>query len=131
MLLLPKNTITIGNIFIGHPQTGRKALYVNSAYVSHIVELPKKESAALLAFDPQFLTPVREFIGEVGISEVRGPRYLRDKPFEQALLTLEKDLTTLRQKRAELAQRKDCFYAEKGPELMALRNVCFNAFSRN
>jgi len=37
-------------LMIKHPQTGRKALYVNSAYVSHIVELPKKESASLLNF---------------------------------------------------------------------------------
>ncbi|MCZ6829059.1 MAG: TauD/TfdA family dioxygenase [Gammaproteobacteria bacterium] len=37
-------------LVIAHPQTGRKALYVNSAYVSHIIELPKKESRALLDF---------------------------------------------------------------------------------
>ncbi|HWA62286.1 MAG TPA: TauD/TfdA family dioxygenase [Caulobacteraceae bacterium] len=33
-----------------HPVTGRKALFVNSSYVTRIVELPKAESDAVLAF---------------------------------------------------------------------------------
>ncbi len=99
-------------------------------YVIMQAPLAKGRKAALLAFHPKFLTPVREFIGETGISEVRGPRYLRDKPFDQILLTLEQDLTRLRQKRAELTVRKDRFFEEKAPQLLALRGICFDTFGR-
>ncbi len=132
---LPKGYALVGVMFERKSQRARTLLQKHLARltagenVMFESSLAKGRSAALLAFDPQFMTPVREFIGEIGVSEVRGPRYLRDKPFEQVLLTLEKDLTTLRQKRTELVQRKECFYAEKGPQLLALRNVCYNAFS--
>lgn len=133
---LPKEYVRVGVMFERKSQRARTLLQKHLTRLTageNVMlqsSLAKGRSAALLAFDPQFLTPVREFIGEIGISEVRGPRYLRDKSFDQVLLTLDKDLTTLRQKRTELVQRKERFFAEKGPQLLALRNVCFNAFSR-
>ena len=33
-----------------HPESGRKALYVNASYVTKIVGLPPEESAAVLGF---------------------------------------------------------------------------------
>jgi len=133
---LPKEYALVGIMFERKSQRARTLLQKHLAkltageYVMLESSLTKGRSASLLAFDPQFLTPVREFIGETGISEVRGPRYLRDKPFEQVLQILDADLTTLRQKRIELVQRKESFYADKAPQLLALRSVCFDAFSR-
>ena len=37
-------------VVIRHPESGRKALYVNEQYTTHIVELPQRESDALLGF---------------------------------------------------------------------------------
>ena len=133
---LPEAYIQVGVVFERKSQRVQTHLQKHLDRLTageHVVlqsPLPKGRSAALLAFPPQFLTPVRELIGETGVSEVRGPRYLRDKPFEQVMLTLDKDLTTLRQKRTELVERKERFFEEKGPQLLALRNVCFDASSR-
>jgi taurine dioxygenase len=33
-----------------HPETGRKALFVNEGFTSHILDMPEQESAKLLAF---------------------------------------------------------------------------------
>lgn len=92
--------------------------------------LTRGRIAAILAFDPEFLERVRDFVAEAGISEVRGPHYLRDKPFGQILKILPNDLKTLQKKRVDLCHRRDLFLESKGPQLVALRNVCSDAFNR-
>ncbi|GIT51731.1 MAG: hypothetical protein Ct9H300mP15_19440 [Gemmatimonadota bacterium] len=48
-----------------HPVSGKKALYVNSMFTQHIIELPKAESDAVLEFlfahvqDPAFPMPLQ------------------------------------------------------------------------
>lgn len=92
--------------------------------------LTKGRVAALIGFHKQFATEVRAFIAEAGISEIRGPRYLRDKPFEQALAALENDLEALREQRQDLAKRQGAFYREKDLQLRALQCLCHDRLSR-
>ncbi len=42
--------ISVHPVIVRHPESGKKAIYVNTDFTSHINELPRKESAALLAF---------------------------------------------------------------------------------
>lgn len=86
--------------------------------------------AALVGFHREFAREVRAFVAEAGISELRGPRYLRDKPFEEALATLEEDLDNLRKEYEALLEETESFYAEKGPTLLALKSVCHDRFAR-
>ncbi len=133
---LPEGYAMVGVLFERKSQRARMLLQQHLTRLTvgeHVMlqsPLSKGRSAALLAFHPQFLGLVREFVAQTGISEVRGPRYLRDKPFEQVLQTLDADLKTLREKRDALAIRKETFFSEKGSQLLALRSVCFDAFAR-
>jgi taurine dioxygenase len=45
-----KYNVSVHPVIVKHPETKRKAIYVNRAFTSHINELPAKESAAVLAF---------------------------------------------------------------------------------
>ncbi|MFQ5792317.1 MAG: V-type ATP synthase subunit I, partial [Acidobacteriota bacterium] len=87
-------------------------------------------TAALVGFHKRFAHEARTFIAEAGISEMRAPRYLRDKPFEQALAALEEDLAFMRKEHQALLKEMKDFYAENGPKLLALQCVCRDRFSR-
>jgi taurine dioxygenase len=45
-----KYPISVHPVIARHPVTGRKVIYVNKGFTSHINELPTEESAAVLAF---------------------------------------------------------------------------------
>ncbi len=133
---LPSDYALMGVVFERNSSKARALLQqqLTRLTAGHAVmlqaSLARGRSAALLGFHPQFTEIVRDFVSEAGISEVQGPHYLRDKPFGQVLQTLKDDLQSLKQKRDDLRQRQDRFLHEKGPQLLALRNVCFDAFSR-
>jgi len=86
--------------------------------------------AALVGFNKQYTREVRQFISEAGISEIHGPRQLRDKPFEEALMTVRKDLSRLRSEQRMLSGQMQEFFATKASLLLALKAVCDDRLSR-
>ncbi len=86
--------------------------------------------AALIGFHKQYASEVRDFIAEIGINEIRGPGYLRGKPFREVLTTLKDDLVKLRQQKDILAERIDAFFLKKGAALLALQEVGRARFAR-
>ena len=73
---------------------------------------------------------MRHFISEVGISEIRGPRRLRDKPFAEALINVRNDLSKLRGEQQKLSGQMQEFFTERASLLLALKVVCDDRLSR-
>jgi V/A-type H+-transporting ATPase subunit I len=86
--------------------------------------------AALVGFPRERDAEVREFLGRSGISPMALPRYLRGKPFEQALAALEADLSGLRSKQEALAAQSRRFFEENGLQLLAMRDACRDLLGR-
>jgi V/A-type H+-transporting ATPase subunit I len=86
--------------------------------------------AALVGFNRQYASDVRHFISEVGISEIRGPRRLRDKPFAEALITVRNDLSKLLGEQRKLSGQMQEFFTERASLLLALKIVCDDRLSR-
>ena len=92
--------------------------------------LSKGRVAALISFQRQYAVQVRDIIVQAGVSEIRGPRYLRKKPLPEMLQALCTDLTLLRRQQTELQTYQKAFFHEKGVQLMALRSVCHDRLDR-
>lgn len=86
--------------------------------------------AALLGIAPDHGEAVRAFMERTGVSPLAFPRYLRGKPFEEALAALAADLAGLRKRQAELAAQARRFYEESGIQLLALRAICADRRTR-
>ena len=86
--------------------------------------------AALVGFHKQHGREARQFIAKAGVSEIHGPRQLRDKPFEEALIRVQKDLAELRAEQRQLAGQMQEFFAMKASLLLALKAVCDDRLSR-
>ena len=86
--------------------------------------------AALVGFARDRDAEVRDFLARSGISPMAFPRYLRGKPFEQALAALEADLAQLHGRQKALAAQSERFYEESGLRLLAMRDVCKDLLSR-
>ncbi len=92
--------------------------------------LSGQRSAALVGFARDRDAEVRDFLTRAGISPMAFPRYLRGKPFEQALAALEADLAQLHGRQQALAAQTEHFYEENGLRLLAMRNACQDLLSR-
>jgi V/A-type H+-transporting ATPase subunit I len=92
--------------------------------------LSGQRAAALLGFARDREAEVRDFLTRAGISPMAFPRYLRDKPFEQALAALEADLAQLHGRQKALAAQSERFYEENGLGLLAMRNACKDLLAR-
>ena len=86
--------------------------------------------AALVGFHKQYSRESRQFIAEAGVSEIHGPRQLRDKPFQEALIRVQKDLAGLRAEQRELSGQMQEFFATKASLLLVLKAVCDDRLSR-
>ncbi len=89
-------------------------------------ELSNRRTAALVGYPRMHAEAVRAFVSEAGIGQMNVPRYLRDRPFEEALADLERDLDTLREKQKTLDEQSDRFYRDRAPSLLAIQHVCRN-----
>ncbi len=86
--------------------------------------------AALVGFHTQYARESRQFIAEAGVSEIHGPRQLRDKPFEEALVTVQKDLSRLRGEQRKLSGQMQKFFTTRASLLLALKAVCDDRLGR-
>ena len=99
---------------------------------SQLLDAPMKGGriAVVAGFHKEFDTEVRAFIEEAGISEVRAPRHLRDKPFEEAVTTLREEIATLTKEHDAVREDLHRFLSENGARLLAIQCVCRDRFSR-
>jgi len=133
---LPKDYELVGVIF------ERKNLSARTLLKEHIHKLTSGQCrflhtqlkggrvAALVSFNKQYAGEVRQFIAKTGISEIHGPRQLRDKPFEEALITVRKNLSNLRAEQQKLSGQMQNFFVTKASLLLALKAVCDDRLSR-
>ncbi len=103
--------------------TGGRFRYVQAG-------LSRGRAAALIGFPRDVAPQVRVFVEKAGIGEMSFPRYLRDRPFEEALATLEDDLAQLRERQRELRELTERFYEENGLQMTAMRLVCRDQLAR-
>ncbi|MEJ2704307.1 MAG: V-type ATPase 116kDa subunit family protein, partial [Sedimentisphaerales bacterium] len=96
----------------------------------HQAQLKGGRVAALVGFNKQYAGEVRQFIAKTGISEIHGPRQLRDKPFEEALIIVRKNLSQLRSEQRKLSGQMQEFFSTKASLLLALKAVCDDRLSR-
>ncbi len=134
--LLPPELQFIGVVFEKQPHLSANLLEKEMSaltagrYRYFQSSLRGERVAALVGFPRERDAEVREFLGRAGISPMALPRYLRGKPFEQALAALEADLAGLRRKQEALAAQSRGFYEENGVQLLAMRDACRDLLAR-
>jgi V/A-type H+/Na+-transporting ATPase subunit I len=133
---LPQEYEFIGVIFERKNLTARNLLRDHvrklTSGQSRFIHTPLKGGrvAALVGFHKQYAREARQFIADAGVSEIHGPRQLRDKPFEEALVRVQNDLARLRTEQRELFGQMHDFFTEKASLLLALKAVCDDRLSR-
>ncbi len=129
---LNKDLEFVGVIFDQRGRVGRNLFreemnkLTNGLFEYYEADLSNRRVAALVGYPELRAQAVRAFVLEAGIGEVNVPRYLRDRPFEEALADLERDIESLRQKERKLEDQADRFYRDRAPSLLALQHACRN-----
>ena len=86
--------------------------------------------AVVVGFHKEFAAPVRAFTGKAGITEIRAPRHLRDRPFEEVVTTIQKETVALQDEQQALREQAESFYRDNVSKLMAIQRVCWDRFAR-
>jgi V/A-type H+-transporting ATPase subunit I len=135
-LIIDSDHDVMGVLFEGNSQRARHLLdsqlntLSQGRYEFFQAPLSKGRVAGLISLPKAGHASVRDFIQEAGISEIRGPRYLRGKPFTDILKTLQVDLARLQEQGSTLQERRQTFFEEKTAQLLALHDVCHDRHSR-
>ncbi len=133
---LDRNLEFVGIILDQKSRVGRELFkeemrkLTNGLFEYYEAELSNRRIAALVGYPSSHAHQVRSFILEAGIGQMNVPRYLRDRPFEEALADLERDIDQLREKQRNLEEQSDRFYRDRAPSLLALQHVCRNRHSQ-
>jgi len=102
----------------------------NGEFLYKEAPLSGKRVAALIGYDTRCSHSVLGLILDKGVGRMSVPRYLRDKPFREAISRMKEDILALRKKRDALAEQAETFYSKKGAELAALLDVCLDRRAR-
>jgi V/A-type H+-transporting ATPase subunit I len=133
---LPEEYEFLGVIFERRSALAREALrkelgrLTGGQFRLYEATLPRGRSTALIGVPGRHSQGVREFITEAGVPEMNVPRHLRNRPFEEALLTLQENLEELRRQRRIVHEQAEQFYREKAADLLAMDRVCRDRLAR-
>ena len=134
--LLPPDHEVLGVLF---ERKGRQALRLLEKQMADLTggdcqmlhaNMNKGRMAVLVYFHSKVSVRVRSFIAQAGLSEVRGPRYVRNQPLQEVLKRISQDLDTLKTQALALTEQKNRFFAEKGLQLMVLMSLCHDRLQR-
>jgi V/A-type H+/Na+-transporting ATPase subunit I len=99
-------------------------------YRFHDSPLPSGGAAVVIGFRASRSTEVRGFVAQAGIAEMSLPRYLKDKPFVEALASMGQDIDELRRKQERVERQAREFYEEHAHEIVAMRDLCHDLLGR-
>jgi len=96
------------------------------------VEAPasQRRVSALVGVSERHTHELRQLVMDSGIGQVTVPRYLRDRPFEQAIAKMEEDLKVPKGKLRAIEEQASAYYREQGADLLALLDVCRDKLAR-
>ncbi len=92
--------------------------------------LSRGRVAAVVGFHTSFEEQARALLDQAGIAEFRGPRHLRGQGLDEIIGSIQEQLLDLKGKQRMLAEETNAFYAKNAAQLLALKCICQDRFSR-
>lgn len=94
-----------------------------SNYALFPAEMGGNRIAAMIGYEKRYADGVKDLLFGEGISELRVPTGLKDKPFEEAILLLRQRLQDLPKELEKAKKVISDFFLENGPKILAVRDA--------